>query len=179
METGKFMTLEDEDKESTILSRNSKITEMLKLCIEPKNNKELTTIVSNFWKRFEDFTGYENFCEFDVCCMYAFDYVYKHNIDCLPAVSRSVYAYLHQSGLVLKLENRNRLFSCSNDCFLTDLRTFQNFDSEAGVNILALSTISTLMNGNVGFAHFLVKFGLIDFPSEVNEKSRKMTIELL
>lgn len=179
MASGEVTPLEDAAKVPSLLTKNSKITDFLELCIQPKNKREMETIVSNFWGKYEDFSENVMFCEFDIACMYAFDFVYKENTECLAAVSRSLYAYLDQGILVLKHENRNVFVNCGNDCFLSGLRKFENFDSEEGLQILVQSTIGNLMKGNIGCAHFLVKFGLVEFPSEVNEKYRKMVEELV
>lgn len=176
MASGEVTPLEDEEeKEFSIHSRNSKIEELLELCIQPKNKKDKETIVSDFWNEFQTFSRNKRFCEFDIACLYAFNYVYKENSVSLSAISRSVRAYLDQNRLALINENRNRFI----DCFLTGLRNFKNFDSEEGMTILAQSLIGCLMDGNAGFAHFLVKFNLVDFPSEDNDKSRKMLVELV
>lgn len=163
-----------------IFSKNSKITDFLELCIQPSTKNEMKTILLEVWFKLKEcIQENEDFCEGDILCMYALDYVYKQKDWSLSAVSRSVYMYLKQNDLPSSDNDRNKLINCNERSFVTALRRFTNFYSEEGGEILEVAVFNCVHCLNYGLSRFLIKFGLLEFPNELNEKSRKIFGELV
>lgn len=180
MEKGIKLSSDKEDQDYSIFSRNSKITELLELCIEPSSKNEMKNILLDFWDKFKQCVlENEDFCEMDVLCIYALSYVQKHKDLSLTAASRSIYMYLKQNNLPVSDNNRNKLINCSESSFVTALRQFTNFYSEEGEKILEPAVFNCVHCLNFGLSEFLIKFGLVKFPTQLNEKTQNMFAELV
>lgn len=86
-----------ECKEESLFSRNSHISDLIKLCIQPKSKKEMLFHLENFWNKFDQCFLESKYCnKFHVLGMYVLDYMYVHDDMSFSSVTKAFNAYILQ-----------------------------------------------------------------------------------
>lgn len=166
MEQERNISFDGEPKEECLFSRNSHISELLELCIQPKNRKEMRIHLENFWNKFDQcFLESKYYNIFHVFGMYVLDYMYMHNGVSFSSFTKAFNAY------ILQVKSAYFINLLEDDDYVRNVR---QYDLKNRQRLFKDPLHSCLQQGYLGLAQFLVKFGFNEFLFESDINISKM-----
>lgn len=161
------------------------VIQLIHLCIRPENDHKMEFLLQDFYDKFSDSFMHEEVEGVDIFCKFALAFLYEQNCPTDSVVSRILYAYVKKTGScsaldLIELESQNEIEIIDSDNFLTAVSTFTLPVQQWNVKLLSLILFRVLESGQLGFLHFLIKYGLnIYLPIEDHLMIKYLTRNLL
>lgn len=133
------------------------LEEFIKICTQPQTEAERKKICLDFYDKLRN----SDVHYFYVACMFVSDYVYRNLSASLPAISKVLFAY-YKNYRFIESDFTSRKFQME---FFEELYSFNNiFKYEKCEEMLVALTLDCIIEGDIGLASFLIKFGIVKFP---------------
>lgn len=158
------------------------VIQLISLCLRPENDDKMEFLLQDFYDKFSDSFMHE---DVDIFCKFALAFLYEQNCPTDSVVSRILYAYVKNTGScstldLNELEYQNEFQITDTDNFLTAVSSFTLPVEQWTVKLLSLILFRVLESGQLGFLHFLIKYGLnIYLPIEDHLMIKYLTRNLL
>lgn len=164
---------------------HSDVLQLIDLCLNPENEEKMESLLEDFWDKFNDCLFQENVEDVDIFCKFALAFLYENNYTTDSVISRILYAYVKNTGScstsdLIELEDQNDVEITDNDNFLTAVFSFTLTMKGWNAKVLSPILFRVLESGQLGFLHFLIKYGLVVFlPIENHQMIRCLIRNLL
>lgn len=164
---------------------HSDVLQLIKLCLKPENDEKMESLLEDFLEKFNDCVFLENVEDVDIFCKFALVFLYENNYTIDSVVSRLLYAYVKNTGScsvsdLNELELQNDVEITDSDNFLTAVASFTLTMQGWNAETLSCILFRVLESGQLGFLHFLIKYGLTVFlPIENHQMIRCLIRNLL